>query len=98
VKRWRLSFRAEEDLKDIVEYVSQNDPIAAERLLRSLFDAFLRLTAYPYLGQACGELHPDALRFPVRNYVVFYRVTPSGIEVARVLHGARNLELLLRPS
>ena len=33
--------------------------------------------------------------FPVGNYLIFYNITDDGIEVFRVLHGARHLEGLL---
>jgi toxin ParE1/3/4 len=37
---------------------------------------------------------PGLRSFPVGNYVVFYRIVPEGIELVRVLHGARDLRRL----
>ena len=51
-------------------------------------------TRYAPAEPAFGELR----YFPIskfRNHVVFYRPTSDGIEVVRVLHGARDLGSIL---
>ena len=48
----------------------------------------------PLLGRLCPELAPNLRSFPVGNYVIFYRPIDNGIEVARVLHGARDIDSL----
>jgi toxin ParE1/3/4 len=43
-------------------------------------------------------LYSDLRYFPVsrfRMYLVFYREIPGGIEVLRVLHGARDIQRIL---
>jgi toxin ParE1/3/4 len=45
----------------------------------------------PDMGRLREELAARLRRFPVGNYVVFYRSIAGGIEIARVLHGARDL-------
>jgi toxin ParE1/3/4 len=61
-----------------------------------------RLLASPGLGPSREYLNPrlEGLRmFPVRGFekhLDFYRPTPDGIEIVRVLHAARDLERLLR--
>ena len=37
------------------------------------------------------ELGPALHSFPVDAYIVFYRSARGGIEVVRVLHGARDI-------
>lgn len=54
------------------------------------------LAATPKAGRSRPELEPSMRSFVVGNYLVFYRVCPDGIEVARVLHGHRDLQSLLR--
>lgn len=46
------------------------------------------------MGRSREELAPGLRSFPVARYVVFYRTGHRGIEIARVLHGARDLDLL----
>jgi toxin ParE1/3/4 len=36
--------------------------------------------------------------FPVGNYVIFYREVSEGIEIIRVLHGARDIEGIISSS
>ena len=48
----------------------------------------------PNFGRERPELGADIRSAPVsryRQYVIFYRVRRYGIEVARIVHGARNL-------
>ncbi|MGH7989069.1 MAG: type II toxin-antitoxin system RelE/ParE family toxin [Limisphaerales bacterium] len=44
----------------------------------------------PLLGREREELLPRLRSFPVSRYVIFYRPMENGIEVVRVLHGARD--------
>ena len=63
--------------------------------------AFERLAAMPGLGARYEPDHPVLadLRFlPISRYksdLVFYRPLADGIEVLRVLHGARDLDRIL---
>jgi toxin ParE1/3/4 len=45
----------------------------------------------PELGRLREELSPRLRSFPVGRYVIFYRPMENRIEIARVLHGARDL-------
>ena len=59
----------------------------------SRIDKVLRLlSGRPGIGRARPELHPDLRSFVVGKYVVFYPPLTNGIDVIRVLHGARDLE------
>jgi toxin ParE1/3/4 len=46
------------------------------------------------MGRKRDEPAPGLRGFPVRKYVLFYRVVEDGIEIVRVLWGYRDLELL----
>ena len=52
-----------------------------------------------YFGPEAGRLRPElraGLRsFPVGRYLIFYTVNSSDIEIARVIHSARDIEGLL---
>lgn len=43
------------------------------------------------MGRLRGELATGLRSFPVGRYVIFYRALSNGIEIVRVLHGARDL-------
>ena len=48
----------------------------------------------PKWGRLREELAPRIRSFPVGRYVIFYRAGREGIEVARVLHGSRDIPML----
>jgi toxin ParE1/3/4 len=49
------------------------------------------------MGRARPELAPELRSFPVKRYVLYYRPDADGIELVRVLDGARNIEALFDP-
>jgi toxin ParE1/3/4 len=53
------------------------------------------LAGQPRLGRLRPELATNLRSFPIGNSLIFYRPTQEGIEVARGLPGARNIDPLL---
>jgi len=92
MSRYRLDSGAQTDLDEIYDYVAQESLSAADRLIDSIQERFVLLAAHPLMGQARPELAPNVRSFAVGNYVVFYRPRKDGIEVARVIHSARDVE------
>jgi toxin ParE1/3/4 len=65
--------------------------------LRSEIDRKLQaLSRRPAMGRVRSELAPELRSFPVGRYVVFYLPCPDGIDIVRVLHGARDIETVLQ--
>jgi toxin ParE1/3/4 len=87
---FRLSPAARSDLDEIWFYIAQDDPEAADKFIRAIVSRFPILATMPELGRQREELSPRLRSFPVGRYVVFYRPMENGIEIARVLHGARD--------
>ncbi|MEX2212549.1 MAG: type II toxin-antitoxin system RelE/ParE family toxin [Phycisphaeraceae bacterium] len=82
---------AEQDYAEIWDYIAERNPDAADRLLRQI-DA--KLESYldtPNAGTPRDEIMPGLRSFPVGRYVVLYRPVADGIELIRILHGARDL-------
>lgn len=50
------------------------------------------LAARPGVGKMRNGLLPGLRSHIVGRYVIFYRAIPGGIEILRVLHGARDIE------
>ncbi len=92
MRRYRVSRRADRDLDDIADFIAEHNPSAAIRVIDGLEERFGLLAAQPFLGESCNELRLGLRRFVVGSYVVYYMPTASGIEVSRVLHGARDVE------
>jgi len=47
-------------------------------------------------GRSRDEIRAGYRSFLVREYVVFYRIPQSGVEIMRVLHGRRYLKAFFR--
>lgn len=82
---------AEADLEMIHDYIAADNAAAAAALVTRLKDLAARLADAPGMGRACPELLPNLRSFPLGSYLLFYRRTDNGIEVVRVLHGARDI-------
>ncbi|MDQ7831237.1 MAG: type II toxin-antitoxin system RelE/ParE family toxin [Desulfovibrionaceae bacterium] len=87
---------AEEDLIGIWLYIADEDQQAATRVLQSIEDAFRLLAGNARLGPAREDIAPGLRYFVVGSYLVLYREIPDGVEVVRVLHGARDLAAALQ--
>jgi toxin ParE1/3/4 len=86
---------ARADLIDIWNYVADDSPAKADRLLDTVNKLCQTLARFPKMGRARNELGVSLRSFPVGNYVIFYREVSKGMEIIRVLHGARDIEGLI---
>ncbi len=82
---------AESDAVEVWAYIAQDNERAANQLLERFETIFHTLAAQPHLGKAVEELASNLRLFPIGSYLVFYRPIEDGIEIARVLHGARDI-------
>jgi len=89
------------DVEEQASFLAQDSPRAAIRFMQAVRKCFHRLAAMPGIGFRCEFQSPLAeglRRWPVpgfEHYLVFYRPLKEGVEIARVLHGARDIEKLL---
>ena len=79
------------DYEDIWNYIARDNPAAADRMIRELERHVSTLATMPGLGREEPRLAPNLRSFPVRSYLIFYRAVDDGIELVRVLHGARDI-------
>jgi toxin ParE1/3/4 len=94
VSRYSISPKAREDLKAIYRYVMRDRPLAAKTLRQAFYDGFRLLASQPLIGQSCFNLRADLRAFSVGNYVIFYVPATHGVQIQRVLHGARDIQSL----
>src|SRR5207302_8494129 len=87
---------ARRDLAEIWHYIALDNPSAADALLDRIGRAINLLAEHPGLGPVRDDIKRGAnLRsFPIKKYLILYRIIPGGIEIARIVHGARNLRAL----
>jgi toxin ParE1/3/4 len=91
MSRFRVSEAARSDLEELWLYVAQQNPSAADKLIHAIVSRFRTLASMPLMGRQREEISPRLRSFPVGRYVIFYRRIDDGIEIARVLDGARDL-------
>jgi toxin ParE1/3/4 len=94
--------RAIQDLDDAAASIQERSgPDRAIRLLRAADSMFAILAGMPGMGtryEPEEPLYADLRYFPITrhpNHLVFYRPSTDGIEVLRVLHGARDIAAIL---
>jgi len=75
------------------DFIAQDDPLAADRLLDLLEDKYKLLADNPHMGPARPDMAKELRYHPVGNYLLLYRIISGGIELVRVVHGARDLYL-----
>lgn len=87
--------QADADLFDIGAYIALNDLNAAIRQTYRIEAACARLAELPRLGRARDELSAGLRSFTVGSYAVLYFPLEDGVELVRIVHGARNFEAIL---
>jgi toxin ParE1/3/4 len=91
VKRYIVSADARADLDEIWDYiVGRSSAETASTFFWRLYDSFASLAQSPSAGVAVPGLGKDSARkFPVGNYLIYYRPMRGKVMVWRVLHGKR---------
>ncbi len=88
----RISADAEADLDAIWLYIANDSPLSADRFLERLVTTLTTtLSTLPLAGRTRDEFEAGLRSFPVENYIAFYRVRKSTVEIVRIIHGARDL-------
>jgi len=88
---------AETDILEIWDYIADDNLAAADRWVDQLDAQFRVLATQPMMGRARNELAPGVRSLPVGRYLVFYVPLDDGIDVVRVLHGARDIDAVFNP-
>jgi len=88
----RISPRASEDLTEIWSYIADDSVANADAFIDKLYETMEVLSRQPGSGRRREELASGIQSFPFGRYIIFYRAVTSGIEIVRVLHGARDIE------
>jgi toxin ParE1/3/4 len=100
----KVSFRprAWEDVEESAIYLAANaGEVIAEQFLSEVGKTTETLTSFPARGTRCPFVHAHLKgirRVPVsgfENWLVFYSVAGDSVEVVRILHGARDIAVIL---
>ena len=86
--------RARIDLAEIWVNIAEDNVARADAFIETIDQKFHILSEQPKMGRLRDELEEGLRSFPVGRYIIFYLPLPQGIEIVRVLHGARDLDAL----
>ena len=76
-----------ERLTSIVNYISEDKPIAAVRMSDTIFNAVKQLKEFPLSGRVVPELDNSKYReILVRNYRVIYSIVEDVIYILTIRH------------
>lgn len=96
MSRFVLTPAARADLEEIVDFIREDNPDAARRVLRELRDSMRKLAGLPEMGHFRRDLCDEPLRFwSVYSYLIVYRPETRPLEILRVLHSARDVQSIL---
>ncbi len=93
--RYVIAPEAERDIEGIWDYIATDNPTAADRLLDIFHEKMELAIDFPGMGKPRARLAPGLRRLVAGNYLLFYRPTPDGLELARVIHSARKIRQVM---
>ncbi len=88
------SVQAQQDLEVILDYLDSQSTEAADRFATKFDEACDLHAEHPRIGASSEEYAPNLRHFTVWNYAIFYRPIEDGIELIRIIHGARDIPKL----
>lgn len=91
MKRYVVSPEARADLDGIWDYIAERAGIdTAEEFIWKVHEMFSSLASSPAAGVSVPDLASGEVRkFPMGNYLIYYRPLRGKILIARILHGKR---------
>ncbi len=79
------------DYDEVWSYLAVRDLAAADRLVDQFDSTLETIASNPRMGRKAEEFAPGLRCFPVGSYLIFYRPIADGIQLIRLLHGARDI-------
>lgn len=87
----RWSVPAAEDLERICAWIERDNPEAAKRIAKIIYEGCGQLKQFPNLGRAsiCMSGRHE-LAFPPLPYIAVYQIKEDVVEISRIFHGAQD--------
>jgi len=82
------------DLAEIWDYIADDSEVRADAFVATIDAKFQTLAKQPGIGRMRDELATGLRSLPIGRYVIFYLSLADGIEIIRVLHGARDIDTI----
>lgn len=88
--------KALSDLAQIWDYIADDGEERADAFIATIDAKFQTLSLHPAMGRRREELAPGLRSFPAGRYLIFYVALTNGVDIVRVLHGARDIATLFQ--
>jgi addiction module RelE/StbE family toxin len=83
---------AVERISEISDYIAQDNPMAAERWVHSIFDRVEQIKDFSKSGRLVPEIRRKDIReLIIANYRIIYRLEPKIISILTVRHSRQIL-------
>jgi len=90
---------AENDLKNIIEYIADDNPTNALKIFKSIKQKASNLNDFPERGRIAPELRDQGIlqyrELVISPWRILYRITEMNVFVLSVLDSRRNIEDIL---
>ncbi|MEM9839497.1 MAG: type II toxin-antitoxin system RelE/ParE family toxin [Pseudomonadota bacterium] len=88
--KYRLTARAARDLRNIADFLDEQNPAAAARVLARLERTLELIATAPTIGRVSAR--PGTREFPVGRFpfLVVYRIEEAQVSVLTIFHTSRN--------
>jgi addiction module RelE/StbE family toxin len=86
--RWTSA--AANDLENIANYLFEQTPENAARLIREIYDTPSSLKTFPNRGRAGKKEGTRELVMPSLPYIIVYLVRGDTVHIVRVLHSSQD--------
>lgn len=90
-----FSPKSRQDLCDIGDTIARDSRANARRFVGKLIEQCQRIGRAPLAYGGREDLAPGLRMAAMGRYVIFFRVIEGSVRIERVLHGARNLPVVL---
>ncbi len=90
IGRLRKTDRAERDINNISDWIARDSESAAEKWLEELDEKLKVVATMPGIGTDRSDLRKGLRSYAFDNYLIFFKPTKSGVDIIRVIHGARD--------
>jgi len=94
-----ITAAAEQDLAEIVDYIANDNPAAALKLVEEIERSILQLEDFPLIGAIPRNrrlIRQGYRVLIVDSYLVFYVLLNNGtVEIRRIISGKRDYNFLL---
>src|SRR5260221_14221916 len=89
---YSLSPSAHDDLDGIHSYIAEDDVENADLFIDDVLLRLQMLAKKLKAGRVWDRAAHERRVFPFKRYLIFYIETKDGIDVSRIIHGARDID------